>query len=77
MQYGATELLVSTDAGGSVKNISVLSEDPKGFNFGHAAVQEFQHVKFIPGFRNGQPVPCTFTYTTYVSVVRTWHGRLH
>jgi TonB-like protein len=77
LRNGAIELTISTDANGTVKNIAVLSEDPNGYNFGHAAVQEYKNAKFIPGFRNGKPVACSFTFTTLVGVIRTWRGRFH
>jgi len=58
---GVVELAITVDANGNQKHIRVLSEDPPGFNFGKAELEFFWGAKYIPGFRNGHPVDCTFT----------------
>jgi len=53
---GVVELALSVDARGNLKNIQVLSEEPPLLGFGDAALSDFNGAKFIPAFRNGQPV---------------------
>jgi hypothetical protein len=57
---GVVELSTTVDANGNQKHIRVLSEDPPGFNFGKAELELTRGAKYIPGFRNGRPVECTF-----------------
>lgn len=74
---GAVELSVSVDTNGKVRDLKVLSEDPPDFDFGRAALAEYAHARFTPGYRNGQPVACTFSYTQYVrSFVEPMETRL-
>jgi len=61
-QKGVVELAITVDANGNQKDIKLLSEDPVGFNFGHATLTLLSGAKYIPGFRNGQPVDCTFNH---------------
>jgi len=53
---GVVELSLNVDAKGNLKNIEVLSEQPPLLGFGDAARTDFDGAKFIPAFRNGQPV---------------------
>jgi TonB family protein len=53
---GVVELTLNVDAKGNLKNIQVLSEEPPLLGFGNAAQTDFDGAKFIPAFRNGQPV---------------------
>ena len=53
---GVVELALSVDARGNLKNIEVVSEEPPLLGFGKAAESDFFGAKFIPAFRNGQPV---------------------
>ena len=53
---GVVELALNVDAKGNLKNIQVLSEQPPLLGFGDAALTDFDGAKFIPAFRNGQPV---------------------
>ena len=53
---GVVELALNVDAKGNLKNIQVLSEQPPLLGFGDAALMDFDGAKFIPAFRNGQPV---------------------
>ncbi len=62
LQKGVVELAITVDANGNQKNIKLVSEDPVGFNFGHATLTLYSGSKYIPGFRNGHPVDCTFDY---------------
>ena len=53
---GVVEVELNVDATGNLKNIQVLSEEPPLLGFGDAALTDFDGAKFIPAFRNGQPV---------------------
>jgi hypothetical protein len=59
-QRGVVELSTTVDALGNQKQTRIHSEDPPGFNFGHAELVLAWGAKYIPGFRNGHPVECTF-----------------
>jgi hypothetical protein len=69
-QKGVVELAITVDANGNQKNVKLLSEDPVGFNFGHATLTLLSGAKYIPGFRNGQSVDCTFDCHLWFRVVR-------
>ncbi len=58
---GIVELAVTVDASGNLKQIEVKSEEPPFLGFGDAALEDFRAVKFIPAFRNGQPVESKVT----------------
>ena len=60
LKGGVVELAITVDANGNQKQIRVLSEDPPGFNFGKTELELVWGAKYIPGFRNGHPVECTF-----------------
>ena len=53
---GVVEFALNVDAKGNLTNLQVLSEDPPLLGFGDAALSDFSDAKFIPAFRNGQPV---------------------
>ena len=53
---GVVEVELNVDAAGNLKNIQVISEEPPLLGFGDAALKDFDGAKFIPAFRNGQPV---------------------
>jgi len=53
---GVVELALNVDATGNLKTIQILSEEPPLLGFGDAAQTDFDGAKFIPAFRNGQPV---------------------
>lgn len=67
----AVVLSLQVNERGELLSSRVISEDPPGFNFGAAVLKSFKTARFIPGFRNGKLVDCTFETTEYVSV----HGR--
>jgi hypothetical protein len=62
---GLAELALDVDARGNLKNIQVISEEPPLLGFGDAALSDFDGAKFIPGFRNGQPVECNVKIPVY------------
>ena len=53
---GVVELALNVDATGNLKNTEVVSEEPPLLGFGDAAISDFTGAKFIPAFRDGQPV---------------------
>ncbi len=53
---GVVELALNVDAQGNLKDIQVLSQEPPLLGFGDAALSDFSGAKFIPAFRDGQPV---------------------
>jgi TonB family protein len=55
---GVVELALKVDAKGNLNNVQILSEEPPLLGFGDAALSDFSDAKFIPAFRNGQPVEC-------------------
>jgi len=62
---GVAELAVNVDAQGNVKSMNVVSEDPPLLGFGDAAITDFTGAKFIPAFRNGQPVESNVKIPVY------------
>jgi len=62
---GVAELAVNVDAQGNVKSMNVVSEEPPLLGFGDAAVSDFTGAKFIPAFRNGQPVESNVKIPVY------------
>jgi hypothetical protein len=70
-EHGVVELSTIVDTNGNQKHIRVLSEDPPGFNFGKAELELTWGAKYIPGFRNGHAVECTFSqYVWFFPVSR-------
>ena len=53
---GVVELALNVDAKGNLKKMQVLSKEPPLLGFRDAAQTDFDGAKFIPAFRNGQPV---------------------
>ena len=62
---GFAELAVNVDAQGNVKSMHVVSEEPPLLGFGGAAISDFTGAKFIPAFRNGQPVESNVKIPVY------------
>jgi hypothetical protein len=62
---GVAELVVNLDAQGNVKSMNVVSEEPPLLGFGDAAITDFTGAKFIPAFRNGQPVESNVKIPVY------------
>jgi hypothetical protein len=62
---GVAELAVNVDAQGNLKSMHVVSEEPPLLGFGDAAITDFTGAKFIPAFRNGQPVESNVKIPVY------------
>jgi hypothetical protein len=62
---GSVELAVHVDAQGNLLELQVASEYPPLMGFATEAYYDFKHARFIPAFRNGQPVECKVTLPIY------------
>src|SRR4029078_11017595 len=62
---GVVALALNVDAKGNLKDIEVLSEEPPLLGFGDAARSDFDGGRFIPAFRNGQPVESNVKIPVY------------
>jgi len=62
---GVVELALNVDAKGNLTNLQVLSEEPPLLGFGDAASSDLTGAKFIPAFRNGQPVEANAKIPVY------------
>ena len=62
---GVVELALNVDASGNLQSMQVLSEEPPLLGFGDAAITDFTGAKFIPAFRNGQPVESNVKIPVY------------
>ena len=73
---GAVVLSLHVSDRGKLLSSKVISEEPAGFNFGAALLKSFASARFIPGFRNGKPVECTFEVTEPVSPYGRYRGEV-
>ncbi len=62
---GVVTLQLKVDALGNLEKANVVMESPPLLGFANAAVDDFTNAKFIPAFRNGQPVACEITLPLY------------
>jgi hypothetical protein len=62
------------DEKGKMLSCKVLAEDPPGLNFGSAVMKSFANARFIPGFRTGKILECTFQMTEHVSPDGRYRG---
>jgi TonB family protein len=62
---GEVDLSLKIDANGNLQEEKVLAEHPPFLGFGEAAMADTANAKFIPAFRNGQPVACEVTLPIY------------
>jgi TonB family protein len=62
---GVVELALNVDAMGNLQSMQVASEEPPLLGFGNAAISDFTGAKFIPAFRDGQPVDSTVKIPVY------------
>ena len=56
MVSGWAELSVRVDVEGNLMQMELVSEYPPLLGFGDEAFADFRHARFIPAFRNGQPI---------------------
>ena len=62
---GVVELALNVDAKGNLKSMQLVSEEPPLLGFGDAAISDLTGAKFIPAFRNGQPVESNVKIPVY------------
>lgn len=62
---GAVELELQVDASGNLAGAKVLNEEPPFLGFAEGAIEDIQVARFIPAFRDGQPVACTVKVPVY------------
>src|SRR5262249_25830253 len=62
---GVVELALNIDAKGNLTNLQILSEKPPLLGFGYAASSDYIVAKFIPAFRNCQPVESNVKIPVY------------
>jgi hypothetical protein len=62
---GFVEMQMKIDINGNLQDMKVLREEPPLVGFGKAAISDLTGAKFIPAFRNGQPVACDVTLPFY------------
>jgi hypothetical protein len=62
LRNGWVQLSITVDANGNQKDLKVTLEDPPGFGVGTVVKNAYARTKWIPGFRNGHAVNCTFDY---------------
>lgn len=55
---GLVSAAVKIDAKGNLNGFDVIAEDPPLLGFGLSAIRDFSGAKFIPAFRDGDPVEC-------------------
>jgi hypothetical protein len=55
---GLVRLALKVDAEGNLQDLQALSEDPPFLGLAQAALTDFTGAKFIPAFRDGDPVEC-------------------
>ena len=59
---GMVYLEIFVDAGGIVRNVAILKEDPPGRGFGEAAVKAFTGFSGSPAMANGKAVAVRYRY---------------
>ena len=62
---GVVELALNVDVQGNLESMQVVSEEPPLLGFGDAAISDFSGAKFIPAFRDGQPVESSVEIFVY------------
>jgi len=62
---GSAELELQVDEKGNLRDLKLLSEEPPFLGFGDAAFDDMAKAKFIPAFRNGNPVACDVKIPVY------------
>ncbi len=62
---GLGYIAIKVDAVGNLKDLEIAGEEPSPSGFGQAAAVDFHKAKFVPAFRNGDPVECDVTLPVY------------
>ncbi len=56
---GLVRLALKVDAAGNLQSLQAVSEEPPLLGLAQAALTDFTGAKFIPAFRDGDPVECS------------------
>jgi hypothetical protein len=67
---GLGYLALKVDAEGNLQDLQVAGEEPPLSGFGDVAAADFNRAKFIPAFRNGDPVESNITLPVYYTPER-------
>jgi hypothetical protein len=62
---GVVELKMKIDVTGNLQDLKVISEEPPLLGFTDAALADFSNARFIPAFRDGNPVACDVTLRVF------------
>jgi hypothetical protein len=62
---GVGYLSLKVDAVGNLQDMHAVSEEPPLSGFADVATRDFDKAKFIPAFRNGDPVECSIQLPVY------------
>ena len=62
---GLGYLALKIDAVGNLQDLQVANEEPILSGFGMVAANDFNQAKFIPAFRNGDPVESNILLPVY------------
>ena len=62
---GVVQLKLKIDAVGNLQDMKVLAEEPPFLGFADAARSDFRSARFIPAFRDGEPVACEVTLPVF------------
>lgn len=60
-QAGTVAVRLDIGLDGKVNGQKLLYEAPKGMDFGGQVMMDIKEATFLPGYRNGKPVSCSFT----------------
>jgi hypothetical protein len=52
---------MNIDATGKITGMNLEYESPKGMDFGGQTMMDLKDATFMPGYRNGKPVSCSFS----------------
>lgn len=58
---GMAAVRLNIDVTGKITGMKLEQEEPKGMDFGGQLMMDLKDAIFLPGYRNGQPVACSFT----------------
>lgn len=66
---GSVVLDLRVDDKGKLLSSRVLAEEPRGYNLGAYEVDMLATAAFVPGFRKGKPVDCSYQMTRYIGIL--------
>ncbi|MFN2507990.1 MAG: energy transducer TonB [Chthoniobacterales bacterium] len=72
---GTVAVALDIDANGRVQGSKVSYESPEGFGFASEVMRHMRHARFVPAFRNGQPVAARFTMPFFFRAGIGWRWK--